>query len=354
MISVNGGILTQEVTGVQRYASEILVAITQIAIREGWNREKIRIVGMGQPQDSAFLEAASRITTPKLPRPLWAQVILPVFSRGPLLSLGNIGPLGYANQILCVHDANVYIVPESYTFGFRAYYRCLLPVLARRVKHLVTVSDFSRTMLRKHGVSGRRDVHVIPNGHEHALRWDADKSRLVQQDVLRRPFVFMIGSRARHKNTQIVEAIAPELDQLGLDLVIAGRSGGHFQNIQQMARPNVIMLGPVTDDDLAYLYARALCLAFPSTTEGFGLPALEAMTLGCPVVAANVASMPEVCGEAALYADPHDSATWLNQIRRLTQDPGLRQDLAAAGLAQGRKFSWAEGARRYLDLAACR
>ncbi|MGH1571577.1 glycosyltransferase family 4 protein [Methylobacterium sp. P31] len=338
----------------QRYASEILTAISEIANLEGWTQEQIRVIGIGLLESEAITQPASPISTPTLPRPIWAQIVLPFFARGPLLSLGNIGPVGYGNQILCVHDANVYIVPDSYTFGFRAYYRLMLPVLARRVKHLVTVSDFSRTMLQKYGVSGNREIHVIPNGHEHALRWDAGKSRLVGQNNLNRPFVFMIGSRARHKNTQVVEAIAADLDQLGIDLVIAGRSGGYFQGIEQTARSNVIMLGPVSDDDLAFLYARALCLAFPSTTEGFGLPALEAMTLGCPVVSANVASMPEVCGDAALYADPNDARMWFTQIRRLAQEPGLRRQLVDAGLSQSRKFSWTTGARRYLELAACR
>lgn len=352
MISVNGGILTQEVTGVQRYASEILTAITNIAKQEGWTQEQIRIIGIGQMESRAIQQPASAVSTPALPRPLWAQFILPFFARGPLLSLGNIGPVGYGNQILCVHDANTYIVPESYTFGFRTYYKCVLPILARRVRHLVTVSSFSRAMLKKHGVSGNREIHVIPNGHEHALRWDAGQSRLIDQETLKRPFVFMIGSRARHKNTRIIEAIASDLDVLGIDLVIAGRAGGYFQGVAQTARSNVIMLGPVSDDDLAYLYARALCLAFPSTTEGFGLPALEAMALGCPVVAANVASMPEVCGDAALYAEPSDAQAWLAQIRRLAQESGLRQLLIEAGIAQARKFSWASSARQYLDLAA--
>lgn len=351
MISFNGGILTQEITGVQRYASEMMTEIIKLARQNDSPIGQFRIIGVGRVDDSFVSEPAIPISTPKLSRPLWAQIILPFFAKGSLLSLGNIGPIAYRNQILCVHDINTFLVPESYTFAYRLYYKIMLPLLAKRVKHLVTVSDFSREMLKKYGVSGDRVVHVIPNGHEHVFRWDQQKSVLAGNRSLDRPFVFMIGSRARHKNTQIVEAIASELDLIGVNLVIAGRSGAHFQNLQHEERRNVIMLGPVSDDDLAFLYSRAICLAFPSTTEGFGLPALEAMALGCPVVAANVASMPEVCGDAALYADPSDRLSWLKQFRKLIEHEDLRQRLVQAGLVQSEKFSWALGAQNYVKLA---
>jgi len=112
----------------------------------------------------------------------------------------------------------------------------------------------------------------------------------------------------------------------------------------------VQFLGYVGDDDLAALFQSALCLVFPSITEGFGVPLVEAMSLGCPVIASNVASMPEVCGDAALYADPFDPKTWLAQIRRMANDAELRGRLIADGHVQVRKFSWARSARIYLDL----
>ena len=110
--------------------------------------------------------------------------------------------------------------------------------------------------------------------------------------------------------------------------------------------PNVKHLGRVNDDDLAYLYRQALCLVFPSKTEGFGLPVLEAMALGCPVISSDAASLPEVCGEAALYASPDDAATWLAAIGRLVAEPMLREILSGAGPKRSKAFSWRQGAEK--------
>jgi glycosyltransferase involved in cell wall biosynthesis len=140
---------------------------------------------------------------------------------------------------------------------------------------------------------------------------------------------------------------------LGLDIWVAGTSGTYFSAVDSSPAPeNVRMLGFVADDDLAALYGQALCFAFPSLTEGFGLPVLEAMALGCPVVASDAASLPELCGEAALLADPKSPRDWLGQIGRLKADPGLAQDLHAKGLRQAQRFSWKAGAKAYLDLIA--
>jgi glycosyltransferase involved in cell wall biosynthesis len=148
-------------------------------------------------------------------------------------------------------------------------------------------------------------------------------------------------------------SIADELDALGLDIWVAGASGTYFSAVGQVPAPqNVRMLGFVTDDDLAALYGRALCFAFPSLIEGFGLPVLEAMALGCPVVASDTASLPEVCGEAALFAGPNSPRVWLNHISRLKADPGLGRDLRERGLRQAQRFSWKASAQAYLDLIA--
>jgi glycosyltransferase involved in cell wall biosynthesis len=106
----------------------------------------------------------------------------------------------------------------------------------------------------------------------------------------------------------------------------------------------------VSDDDLAFLYRTALCLAFPSKTEGFGLPALEAMALGCPVVSSDAASLPEVCGDSALYASPADATNWLNALLTLHRDEALRRHMADEGRKRAMSFSWRTSAEKYLAL----
>ena len=115
---------------------------------------------------------------------------------------------------------------------------------------------------------------------------------------------------------------------------------------------NLIWLGAISDGELAALLADCLCLAFPSLAEGFGLPPLEAMALGCPVVVSDQASLPEICGDAALYASPTRPDQWLARFKALAGDPGLQQALVARGQARAQVFSWRAAALHYLTAMA--
>jgi glycosyltransferase involved in cell wall biosynthesis len=352
-LTINGRFISQRVTGVQRYAREIIVELDCLLqvnpLRLGLGAKLI--VPSGTKPDLP-LRAISVGETRLGGGPLWTQFVLPAVTRGVLLSLGNIGPALVANQIICIHDVNTFIVPESYSRAFRWYYRAALPPLARRAARVVTVSSYSASMLSDFGFRRRDEIVIIPNGHEHVKRWRPEcSSYAAVVDANRRPFVFVLGSRAQHKNVPTLFSIAAELDALGLDIWVAGASGMYFSAIESHPPPpNVRMLGFVTDDDLAALYRQALCFAFPSLTEGFGLPVLEAMALGCPVVASDAASLPEVCGDAALLTDPKSPRDWLAQIKRLRDDLDLARDLRAKGIRQALRFSWKASAQAYLDL----
>lgn len=351
--SINGRFLTQPMTGVQRYASEMTRAIdAHLAADEGLSR-RIRCEVLlpanctVPPRYDALPVRQSRHGRGYT----WEQFILPFMARGGLINFANLAPLAQGRQIVCMHDANVYLEPTSYTRHFRFAYRALFPRLARRASAVTTVSGFSAAMLKDFGVTGPLPSHVIPNGHEHALRWNAAASRFSAPDAFRRPFIFALGSRARHKQIDLLIDLAPALDALGIDLVISGGRASIFAATEEATMANVLPIGFVSDDDLAALFHRALCFAFPSRTEGFGLPLLEAMVHGAPIIASDCASMPEVCGPAALYAAPNDPAAWLRQINRLVGDPDLRRELRAKGTKRYPAFSWRKGAQAYLDLA---
>jgi glycosyltransferase involved in cell wall biosynthesis len=270
---------------------------------------------------------------------------------GGLVSLTNLGPLVHGKQIVCIHDANTYLEPESYSRAFRAFYRLLLPGLGLRARQVTTVSRFSATMLQQFGVVSATKTRVFPDGHEHALRWDPTQSRFNAPGFFKRPFVFALGSRAKHKNLDALLNLSAALDTMGLDLVIAGGSASIFATQQSRSADNIVYLDYVAEHDLAALFRLALCFAFPSRTEGFGLPLLEAMVHQCPIVASDSASMPEVCGDAALYASPHDPNAWLTQIARLHKDTALRNELIANGNVRLPLFSWRKSALAYLELA---
>lgn len=350
--SINGRFLTQQVTGVQRYAREITKALDAHLVADEAVARRLRweiIV----PSDCAIVPKYQAISVRRSRwgrGHAWEQTVLPATTSGGIVNLANLAPLARRRQIVCLHDANGYLEPDSYAPAFRLAYRAISPLIGRQARAVTTVSRFSASMLKQFGVVGR-PASVIGNGHEHALEWDASASRFDSPGAFRRPFVFALGSRAKHKQIDKLVALAPSLDELGIDLVISGGSASIFAASPLASAPNVIQLGYVEDDDLAALFRRALCFAFPSRTEGFGLPLLEAMVHGCPIITADCASMPEVCGDAALYAPADDFRVWLETIAALHADDALRSDLREKGRRRYLRFSWQAGGRAYLELA---
>ncbi|GEC33574.1 hypothetical protein EFR01_37450 [Sinorhizobium fredii] len=140
---------------------------------------------------------------------------------------------------------------------------------------------------------------------------------------------------------------------MGLDLYMAGDVDAAL--LEQLApqRPtNLRLLGRVSDDDLAKALSQALCFLFPSRIEGFGLPAIEAIAFGCPLIASTAPCLPEICADAVLYADPEDAESWVSAVRELCNDDGLRRRLIDKGRARAKTFSWRAIAETYLHLMA--
>lgn len=347
--TINGRFYSQPVTGVQRYAREIIRAMDTLLLQRGGCAS---IVTVRDAYCVPPLLAMKEVRSRRLVGHIWEQAVLPSYVDACLLNLCNTGPVSARPQIVCLHDANVYTNPDSYSRSFRLLYRSLLPRLIRNGCYLSTVSRSASAQIAAHLPVAQSDIAVIPNGHEHVFRWDPSLSVLQRQLGSGRPFVLVLGSRARHKNINAVLQEAEFLDELGLDIAVAGASAPAFAGVDLVSRKNVRWLGTVSDDDLAWLYGHALCLAFPSLSEGFGLPLVEAMALGCPVISSNTTSMPEVCGDAALMAGPHDREIWRSHFERLVSSQALQAELALAGRERVKMFSWETSADLYLRLGA--
>ncbi len=345
--ALNGRFYGQRVTGVQRYAREIARALDADRRMSGLALRVLTPAGSAIDPELGGVEWRG---VGPLRGHAWEQLTLPARCRGPLLNLCNTAPAVKTDQVVCIHDANIFLQPESYSLAFRTLYRSLLPAVGRRSARVTTVSSFSASQIDEHLGIERRKIEVVPNGHEHVFRWSAASSRVGERLRPGRPFVLLLGSNARHKNAGLILGQAEALDALGLDLVVVGGSDKIFASVTGVSRSNILRLGAVSDDDLAYLYAEALCLAFPSLTEGFGLPVLEAMASGCPVVSSDRSSMPEVCGDAALMASPDDPGAWRRHFAALAASRSLRGELREAGRVRCGRFSWAGSARHYAQL----
>jgi glycosyltransferase involved in cell wall biosynthesis len=251
-----------------------------------------------------------------------------------------------------MHDLQTRLVKGSYGWGFRLVHRLLMPSLGRSCYAVTTVSKFSERHLRSFGVVPEEKLFVTYNGHEHALRWDPDRSALPLDGE--RPFVLALGQGEKHKNRGLLREIARPLDRMGLDLYVAGDVDPRvlMRDAETDLPSNLRLLGRISDDDLAKALDHALCFLFPSSMEGFGLPGLEAMARGCPVIVSDAACLPEIYGDGALYAPPDDVSVWADQVGRLAGDRRFREAVSEKGKARAELYSWRAIAEQYLDVMA--
>lgn len=355
--TINGDFLGLQPTGVARYAREVTAALDGL-VAEGHPLTRgldLRIVAP-KPAREPFALASIPVTIvpefdkPRLPQ-VWNQLQLPFHVKGGLISFANLGPVAVRRQIICIHDLHTRLAPKSYGRGFRLAHDLLLPLLGRRSLYVATVSRFSRDHIVQFGVADASKVIVTFNGHEHALRWDAEASGFVRPG--KRPYVLALGRPQEYKNNELLWRLAAPLETMGLDLYVAGDLGSSGLDPTERARfTNVHFLGRISDDAFAAALKDAVCFLFPSRLEGFGLPCVEAMALGCPIVVSNVACFPEICGDAALSAGPDDDAGWLDAICRLRGDNALREEMIARGRQRVALYSWRKIAEDYLGMMA--
>jgi glycosyltransferase involved in cell wall biosynthesis len=346
-IAINARFLTQPLSGVQRFAREVTAAMATLSA--AGEAPALRLLApRGAPDGFAGLpvEIVGRLTGQG-----WEQVDLPrAAGRDLLLNLGNTAPLmRLRRQAVVIHDAGIFDTPESYSLAFRSWYRTLHIALPRLGARIVTVSDFSRTRLsRRLGLDPAR-IGVVAEGGEHALRDPADEGVLAKHGLTRHGYALAVGTRAAHKNLDALRDAVALLGSRGMTLAVAGAADASvFRGAADVDAARA--LGRVTDAELRALYENALCLIFPSRYEGFGLPPLEAMWCGCPVLAASAGAVPEVCGDAALWFDAEGPRTPAAALARLLDEPGLADELRARGRARASDFSWPAAARRLLAL----
>jgi glycosyltransferase involved in cell wall biosynthesis len=270
---------------------------------------------------------------------VWEQALLPLAARRAraIYCPANVAPLASRRTVLVIHDLAALRHPEWYSAQYATYHRKILPLLARRAKRLIAPSEFSRRELAEGLEVDPEEITVVPDGVDERFSPSVDPGPARRAHRLEKPYVLIVGTRIARKNLAVLDEAARRLKALGVELVSAG-SGRHYTRAG--ATPPMRALGYVEDQHLPGLYAGAVALAMPSLYEGFGLPVLEAMASGVPVVAANRAALPETCGGAALLVDPDDEAELADALANVATDDQLRSGLVEAGLERVSRFSW--------------
>lgn len=238
--------------------------------------------------------------------------------------------------IATLHDANHLALPSHYGPAQAAYYRLVVAPRARRARALITVSEFSRSELARHlGLDPYR-LQVIHNGVDSRFKpaGAQEITAFKASKGLPEAFVLVVGNDKAHKNLERVAAIA---DDLPVSVVLlCGRGAAARFGFPE----RTVELDQVEETDLPLLYASAEALLFPSYYEGFGLPAVEAMASGCPVIASAAGSLPEVCGKAALLVDPSSTPAWKDAVNRVLRDRAFRSSLIERGLERAVRYAW--------------
>lgn len=284
----------------------------------------------------------------------WEQLHLPLLvGKRVLWSPSNTGPLAIRKQVVTIHDLAPLDHPDWFGWKFAAWYQYLIPRLAKRVERILVDSEFTKERLLAVAPVPQEKVQVVYCGvSDHFFHTDHLSASVQDQvnpilDIPGSRYVLSVGSLEPRKNlARLLQAwhrILPELDE-DLWLVLSGAKGRSlvFQDIPELKHlpPRVYLAGYVDDDLLPALYAGAQLFVYPSVYEGFGLPPLEAMASGTPVIAGNQASLPEVVGDAGILVDPFNVDEIGEQLLALMQNPQLRVELSERGRARAKTFTW--------------
>lgn len=348
MFVVNGRFLTQKATGVHRYAFEICNKLHE------WGVDFYVAVPKNINPEYKF--TFRTVECGSLSTHLWEQISLPRYLKkngNPLLlSFSGCGPLNYSNQIITIHDLSYEVHPEWFSKNFFRYYHFMMPRIARKSHRVLTVSNFSKEEIVKiYGLKPDK-VQVIHSNVPFHSKPTEDEVLNYKPDNSVEKYILTVSSMDPRKNfVRLVEAFN-NLEDKSIKLYIIGMQFKAFNtpDLQKLIGENVVLPGYIDDDSLQKMYQNALFSIYPSLYEGFGLPPLESMTYGCPVINADIPALREISEDAALYVDPMDTADMTEKMNLLAEDADLRQGLRRKGLGQIKKYSWDKSAKQVLEL----
>lgn len=350
---LNGRFLTQPLTGVQRFAREVVRELSDLIDLE-------IVVPRGPLVNPGDLGHVPIRPIGRLAGHLWEQGDLPRYLRGRgsplLLGLTSTGPMRYPNQIVTHHDIAYARYPESFSRRFRGVYRLVVPRMLDISRRILTVSEFSRGEISSYYGIDPAKITVVHNAASVVFGEDQSNPGARADESGAPPYLLAVAAPTRLKNYgRLVEAFLDARTSTIRELIVVGVSAAPFRPLPKARDRRVRHVGQVDDVSLARLYRGAVAFVFPSLYEGFGIPPLEAQRSGVPVIAARAGALPETLGDSALYVDPYDVAEMRAAIERVDADEGLRRDLSARGRRNAARYSWRRSAELVLEqVNACR
>ncbi|KHE67413.1 glycosyltransferase family 1 protein [Halobacillus sp. BBL2006] len=353
-IFINGRFLSQETTGVQRYATEVVKAIDNL-IDSGYIHHKdyrfVLLSPKAKKQNLSLKHIEIR-TIGMLKGHTWEQLELPFHTKNNLLiNLCNTSPIFKRRQLTVIHDAAVFANKQNFSFSFRLWYQFLYKLQARVASKIITVSNFSKNELVKYLKIDDRRIKVIYEGNEHFSNLLSGSAEFQNEIQDYEPYILAVSSLNPNKNFKVIVKALEYIHDKEINVVIAGGTNPKVFSTNGVELSNKVKhLGYVSDNQLKSLYKNAFCFIYPSLYEGFGLPPLEAMTVGCPVIVSDRASLPEVGGDSVIYCDPTNPEDIANKIKNLMDSPELHNKLINKGFKQSEKFTWYNTAKELFSV----
>lgn len=339
---INGKFLTQRLTGVQRFSTEIIKALDKIC-KKG---EFVLLVPKGGTFNNSILKNIEVKKYGLLKGILWEQISYPLYAKKNNLlcvNLGNVAPL-VKPDIVCIHDMDIIRHPQWFNWKFVLWSKLQYYNSVAHSKLILTVSEFSKREIQEIYPKSKNRVFVVSEGWQHILDVQSDKDTLKKYGLNEKNYFFSLYQSTPNKNIKwVIETARRNHNQL---FVISGwhnRKINIKDDVMNMAESleNVKVLGYVTDGELKCLIKNCKFFLFPSIYEGFGLPPLEALGLGANVLAGDIPVMREILDDAVTYLDPYDFSSNVEDLEEIEYERRYRVL---------EKYSWAKGAEQLYQL----
>ncbi len=343
-VYVNGRFLRGPITGTSRVAEEVLACwdAAMLAGDERFAGMSVEVLCPANAVRSLPLRAIPIHRRDVLGGKFWEPVDLGLMARkGTLVNFANVAPLYHPCMLTYLHDAQMFLYPQSYPRGELRTHRPLMRLAGRLSRRVITVSEFSSRMLQRFGIAPAPRIAVIHNGADHILRVEPDSSVLARFGLQPQNYVLMLGSAFAYKNVEVIYRAFARMGAGPLRLAVIARADlrkavGAVQDVGD----RLVVVSDVSDADLRALYRHALVFVQPARTEGFAMTQLEALNSGAPVITCALGSMPEVLGDDVAYADPDSPEEWARAIQRFESDPRFRAAMVARGQAMAARYTW--------------